>query len=247
MTHFEAFLAARPETDQLDTQKQYHRILRQFEEHCLRHGTSWHDQNADSLDLYSQQLAWARHSLGGLYSANTLHQVRQVLRHFYRWSFGQNLITSNPTQHWILPRPHQPDQAILTRLEIQQLLNQPNLSTPIGQRDQFLMEMLYGPRCTLTQIHLYTTEWNPDWEPIRPSWERYMRDGRPRLLRQETDRLFLSHRGEALTSILTLRRPLRGYAKAVGVHVDFRILQHSFRAHTEELSQRHSKVYIPGS
>jgi site-specific recombinase XerD len=243
----EAFMAARPDTDQPNTQYQYHRILQQFEEHCQRQGTSWQEQDADSLDLYTQQLAWARHSRGGLYSANTLDQTRRVLRHFYRWAFSQGLIATNPTQHWILPRPHQPTPPSLTRLEVQQLMNLPDLSTALGQRDQLLMEVCYGPHCVLTRLHLCTIEWNPDWEPIRLSWERYVRDGRARLLRGDTDRLFLNRFGSGMTTITVLRRDLEIYGKALGAHVNLRILQHSFRVHTEELSRRHFKGHPPQS
>lgn len=241
MSAFEEFLAARAASDHPSTQDQYGRILRSFERHCGERGQPWEKATPEWLDLYTQQRAWARHSRGGLYSANTLDQERRVLRHFYRWAFGQGLMTANPTQHWILPRPVQPERNILTRLQVQQILNLPDLTTPVGQRDQLLLELLYGPELTLTRLHLLTTEWNPDWEPIRATWEAYMKEGRPKMMKERNDKLFQGRWGLPLTSTMTLRLRLRAYGKQIGATLDLRTLQHSFKHHTEELARRHPK------
>lgn len=240
MTTFEQFLGTRALSDQPSTQGQYRRILRNFAQHCSERGQPWEKATSEWLDLYTQQRAWTRHSQGGLYSANTLDQERRVLRHFYRWAFGEGLIATNPTQHWVLPRPLQPERNLLSRLQVQQLLNLPDLTTPGGQRDQLLMELLYGPGLAVSQLHLLTTAWNPDWEPVRATWEAYVKDGRRRLLKEPTDRLFLNLRGDPMTSTIMLRLQLKGYAKRIGVRLDLRTLQQSFRHHTEELARRHS-------
>ena len=247
MSPFEQFLATRVLSDHPVTQEQYGRILRRFGERCLECDQPWEKADAEWLDVYTQQRAWARHSRGGLYAANTLDQERRVLRHFYRWAFGEGLIAVNPTQHWVLPRPVQPDRNLLTRLQVQQLLNLPDLTTPIGQRDQLLMEMLYGPSLAVSRLHLFTTDWNPDWEPIRATWEAYLRDGRRRLLTAPSDKLFLSKFGCPMTSPITLRLRLKAYGKRVGVAMDLRSLQRAFKYHNEELARRHAQVPRPGS
>jgi len=241
----EAFLATRAGRDQPLTQKRYQLILERFDVDCREHQSRWEDQTPESLDLYLQRRAWARQPRGSLYAGNTLQQERQVLRHFYRWAFSSDLIDPNPTQHWILNRPAQPERNLLTRLQIQQLLNLPDVTTPIGQRDQLLMELLYGPTISLTGLHLLTTAWNPDWEPIRATWERYMKDGRPKLQRGESDRLLLSERGKNLVNPMTLRWHLRPYGRQIGVHLDLRILQQTFRHHIEELARRLPQVERP--
>lgn len=247
MNCFERFLATRALSDHPDTQEQYGRILRRFEQRCLECGQAWEKADADWLDVYTQQRAWARHSRGGLYAANTLDQERRVLRHFYRWAFGEGLVALNPTQHWVLPRPVQPDRNLLTRLQVQQLLNLPDLTSPIGQRDQLLMEMLYGPGLAVSRLHLFTTDWNPDWEPIRATWEIYLRDGRRRLQTCPSDKLLLNKFGRPMTSPLTLRLRLKAYGKQIGANVDLRSLQQAFKYHTEELARRHTQVPRPGS
>ena len=247
MTPLEQFLATRAATDRPDTQERYSLILSRFFNYQNERGHSWEKAKPDQLDLYTQHRAWERHSQGGLYSANTLDQERRVLRQFYRWAFCEGLVRNNPTQHWILPRPHQPERNQLTRLQVQQLLNLPDITTPQGQRDQLLMELLYGPDIALEQMHLFTTEWNPDWAPIRTSWERYLNDGRRRLMKRPSDRLLLGCRGEDLTTPHTLRSRIKEYGRKMGlVDLECRHVQQSFRDHTEQLAHRHTKVHRPG-
>lgn len=100
-----------------------------------------------------------------------------------------------------------------------------------------------------SHLHLLTTAWNRDWEPIRATWEAYVKDGRRRLLKVK------SANGPALSE--PSRRPddqhhhaalaslqLKSYAKRIGVRLDLRTLQQSFRHHTEELARRHSALEL---
>lgn len=245
MTPLQAFLATRADRDHPSTQERYQFVLERFERDCCEHQSCWEKQTPESLDLYVQRRAWARQPRGGLYAANTLQQERQVLRHFYRWAFSTGLISQNPTQHWILRQLAQPERSPLTRLQVQQLMNLPDLTDAKGQRDQLMMELLYGPSISLNNLHLLTTAWNPDWEPIRATWERYIKDGRTKLQKRPSDRLLLGTRGEDLLSPMTLRWRMRFYGRQIGVHLDLRSLQQAFREHTEELARRLPKVEGP--
>ena len=140
----------------------------------------------------------------------------------------------------------------LTLEEIERLLKAPDLSTPQGQRDRALLELLYasGPRVSelvqlnLGQVNLDTREirvWGKGakervvlmGKPAAEAITTYLSQGRPKLLgKKRNSALFLNRYGERLPArriqrILEICARLAGIDKRVYPH----LLRHTFATH----------------
>jgi len=140
----------------------------------------------------------------------------------------------------------------LTLEEIERLLKAPDLSTPQGQRDRALLELLYasGLRVSevvslnLGQIDLDTGEIRVRGKgskeritlmgkPAINALTTYLNQGRPKLLsKRGSSALFLNRYGGRLT-VRSVQKTLEKYAKIanVGKRVHPHMLRHTFATH----------------
>ncbi|HCU24545.1 MAG TPA: hypothetical protein DF383_05965 [Deltaproteobacteria bacterium] len=72
-----------------------------------------------------------------------------TLRMFYRHALKEKWLEHDPTVNIELPKLGRALPHYLTLQEIESLLAQPDLSTPLGRRDRAMLELLYasGMRC----------------------------------------------------------------------------------------------------
>ncbi|MBA7689958.1 Tyrosine recombinase XerC [subsurface metagenome] len=132
------------------------------------------------------------------------------------------------------------------------LLEAPDLSTPQGQRDQALMELLYAAGLRVSElVSLNLEQVNLDSDEIRVwgkgSKERmvlmgkpatnalnaYLNEGRPKLLgKRRTNALFVNRYGQRLTE-RRMQRILARYANIAGIdkRVHPHMLRHTFATH----------------
>jgi integrase/recombinase XerC len=142
--------------------------------------------------------------------------------------------------------------SFLTMEEIERLLNAPDLSTPQGQRDRALLELLYasGLRVSevvslnLERIDLDTNEirvWGKGskervvlmGKPAANALNIYLNQGRPNLLgKKGSSALFLNRYGGRLVE-RRVQRILEKYAKIAGIgkRVHPHMLRHTFATH----------------
>jgi len=175
-----------------------------------------------------------------------------AIRSFYRYLVREELLPVNPVQNTSSPRLDQRLPSFLTIVEITRLLEAPDVSTPQGQRDRAMLELLYasGPRVSelvklnLEQVDLDTREirvWGKGakermvlmGEPAAEALTTYLNQGRPALLGEKrTNALFLNRYGDRLTD-RSVQNILQEYANMVGMdkRVHPHMLRHTFATH----------------
>jgi site-specific recombinase XerD len=227
----------------------YRQWLQRFQVFCEQQSLTWQQCQPQDLERFKQNLLWGTHSQGKLYSPNTVDQALRVLRHLYRWAFQTGQLLQDPTSAWVLPRPPQPESPLLSRAEALQLLNLPDLSGPLGQRDQLLLELIYTLQYPLRICIALTPTWSEQFEPVKASWERYMGQGRQALRGfKDSPVLMLTRFAGPFLSELGLQQIVRRYGRKLGLvwQLNARILRRSAQDHQTQLGRRHSRALKSG-
>lgn len=241
--------------------------------HYLRveRGASAHTQNAYSRDL--RQLAqFARqrgYSLQDALSENGLLAFSQYLRQrgLAEVSIERKLCAARAfarflRQEGVLPEEPVPSVATfrlprklpnaLSRQEVESLLSQPDVRTPIGLRDRAMLELAYAAGLRVSEVvglRLQDVDlqegfvrvfgkrakerWVPFGDSAKSALQEYLRLARPKLLgKRSEDYLFLSERGTPLSRTQFWLR-LKQYAQQAGISrpVSPHTLRHSFAVH----------------
>jgi len=175
-----------------------------------------------------------------------------AIRSLYRYLLREGMLSANPLEKGASPKLDKRLPSFLTIDEVKKLVQAPDLSTPQGQRDRALMELLYasGLRVSelasldLEQVDFDTLEirvWGKGakervvlmGEPAAEALHSYLRQGRAKLLGNKgTSALFLNRYGERLSE-RRVQRILKKYAKQVGIdkRVHPHLLRHTFATH----------------
>ena len=175
-----------------------------------------------------------------------------AIRSFFRYLVREELLPTNPVKDAPLPKQDRRLPTVLTTGEMARLLRAPDSSTPDGQRDRAIIELLYASGLRVSEIAAITREQvNGVTNEIRVrgkgSKERvvlmgqpaatailhYLADGRPKLLGDvRSDTIFISSSGKPLAS-RGVQKILTKHAKAVGIRqrVHPHVLRHTFATH----------------
>ena len=184
-------------------------------------------------------------------SARSAARLLSALRQFYAWAMRENLLNENPTALVRSPSIGRPLPKTLTESQVRALLKAPDVSDDLGLRDRAMLEVLYGcglrvselVGLTIDQVNLQQgliRVWGKGRKErlvpmgdVAVDWvERYVRRGRPALLKSPTDDLFLSQRAQAMTR-QTFWHRIRAHGKAAGIATELspHILRHAFATH----------------
>ena len=184
-------------------------------------------------------------------------RILTVLRGLYRFLQREEvLLGPDPTAHLLLPKigrhlPETPSQPQMTAL-----LKVPDSSTPLGARDQAMIELLYATGLRVSElVGLEVTQLNleagfvrvrgkggrerlvPLGAQAKESVESYLAQARPTLLKQRSSsHLFLTRSAKPLTR-QGFWRLLKQYAKQTdeeGAAVYPHALRHAFATHLLE-------------
>jgi integrase/recombinase XerD len=185
-------------------------------------------------------------------STATIHRKTACLRSFYRHMRREGLRDSDPTAALSAPRRSRKLPHVLTRGEIDRLLEQPHGTEPAALRDRALLELMYACGLRASEaIALEPTDVDLEERVLRArgkgSKERvvpigqaaaravriYRERGRPRLVKgSQESRLFVNFRGGALTR-QGLYKIVRRHALAAGLadRMSPHTLRHTFATH----------------
>lgn len=194
----------------------------------------------------------------GLAKASIARRLSEV-RAFYAYLHSQKLVETNPAKAVSAPRLPQRLPRPLSQEEVKALLAAPDPTTPQGQRDRAMLEILYAAGLRVSEL-LMLDVGDVDLAQAevrvlgkgakerivligRPAVEAvrvYLADGRERLLAAGSDgrpgrrptALFLNRFGQRL-SVSMFTRTLGEYARQAGIEheVTPHMLRHSFATH----------------
>ena len=230
----------------------YRRDLEKFAEFARKRKLTVETVRRDDLvdflaELYRQNL-----------ESRTVARELVTLRNFFRFAQTQGIVPEDPSMNLESPKIRRHLPGYLRLEEVEKLLEQPDAKTPIGMRDRAMLEVLYstGLRVSeLTSLGVADVDakvgcvrciGKGDKERIVPVGkkaigivERYLRDGRPALLRNAKGgggpALFVNRRGVALSRV-GVWKILSAYGRRAGLRVALtpHMLRHSFATHLLE-------------
>ncbi|AKS40860.1 site-specific tyrosine recombinase XerD [Wenzhouxiangella marina] len=197
-----------------------------------------------------QVLDWLGHRFRRGDSVRSVIRSLSCLRQFFAWRQRVDSALVNPMLDIEGPRSgrHLPD--VLSAVEVESLIEQPDTSTILGLRDRAMLETLYASGLRVSELTgLTLSGLNLDRGLVRvlgkggkerlvPLGERaieaideWLSRGRS-ALKSSTDRVFVSRSGRPLTRAAVWQR-LRQHAMAAGIGkpVYPHLLRHSFATH----------------
>jgi len=175
-----------------------------------------------------------------------------AIRSFYRYLLREGVISTSPAATTSSPKLDKRLPSFLTIEEVKRLLEAPDLSTPQGQRDRALLELLYASglrvselaQLNLEQINLDTREirvWGKGakervvlmGKPAAEALTTYLSGGRPKLLGKKRSSALLVNRYGGRLPERRIQRILEKYARLAGIgrKVHPHLLRHTFATH----------------
>ena len=188
-------------------------------------------------------------------SAKTIVRNLVAIRTFFRFLVQEGILETNPVEDLESPKVAKTLPEILTLKEIEQLLEQPNLQTPLGMRDRAMLEILYATGMRVSELtHLPTHQVNLEGGYVllygKGSKERivplgseaikwvtlYLKESRGILAKgKESPFLFINRSGKGM-SRQGLWKNLKNYTRRAGLRkrITPHLLRHSFASHLLE-------------
>jgi integrase/recombinase XerD len=191
---------------------------------------------------------------GGL-GLRSISRARTSIRQFFKFLVKDGVLESDPTHRVDAPRFGAPLPVVLGARGVEALLRAPDVTTPLGARDQAMLEVLYASGLRVSELvglrrdqidlrnGLVRVRGKGDKERLVPvgdvaisSVVRYLRDGRPVLDPQGRGvGLFVARHGAPMTRQGFWLR-VRRWALVAGLpgKVSPHVLRHSFATHLLE-------------
>lgn len=175
-----------------------------------------------------------------------------AIRSFYRYLVREKMMPANPIEMVSSPKLDKRLPSFLTIAEVERLLNAPDLSTPQGQRDRALLELLYASGLRVSElVHLELGQINLDtneirvWgkgskervvlmgEPAAEALRNYLEQGRHKLLGEKRSKALLLNRYGQRIPERRVQKMLEDYAAKAGIEkrVHPHVLRHTFATH----------------
>jgi site-specific recombinase XerD len=235
--HFERFLADRWR-DKPATIRDRRFWLRSFATFCQEQSLALERISPRDLKKYHEQLLWVPGPRGAL-SQHFIHQGLGMLRIFLRWAVQNGLLSPDPTVAWVLGRARSREKRLLTRAQLDAILNEPD-HEPLGLRDCAILGVfaelgLSAPACqSLDLADLDLVHYRLHRKPISPQlaecFHHYLKRGRPGLLTNPDETaLFVTQLGNRLSIQHLAQVPTRHAGQPVSIS----LLRRSWLAHRE--------------
>jgi len=185
-------------------------------------------------------------------SARTSARLLSSFRRFFAVQERYGNVSANPCANIESPHIGRPLPSTLTETEVEQLLQAPNVSTPIGYRDRTMLEFLYATGLRVTElIGLTINQINfrqgmvrvtgkgnkdrlvPVGEDALTWLEGFLKEHRNHLLsKMQSDFVFISNRGLPITRQAFWYR-IKRYAQEGGINkkISPHTVRHAFATH----------------
>ncbi len=181
--------------------------------------------------------------------------LHSVLKGFYNFLIYEELMDYNPLSGISTPKKWQTLPKYLTINEVSELLELPDISTPLGIRDKSILEMMYATGLRISELiglknnNVYLDEsfirvmGKGNKERVIPFGEKsgeylkkYYDNGRNLILKDKTcNFIYLNSRGQSITR-QGAWKIIKGYGLKLGISFDLspHVLRHSFATHLVE-------------
>lgn len=184
--------------------------------------------------------------------ATSTSRAISSLKRLFRYLLRQNKINTDPTLQIATPKLPRSLPKTLTEQDVEQLLQAPDVDTPLGMRDRTMLEVLYATGLRVSElVSLSVAQVSLDMGVVRVmgkgskerlvplgeealDWlRRYLKEARPVLLaRKLSDALFVTQRAEAMTRQMfwyLIKKHARrgGLSKPLSPHT----MRHAFATH----------------
>ncbi|MDM5316540.1 tyrosine recombinase XerC [Fictibacillus sp. b24] len=189
------------------------------------------------------------------YARSTVARKISAMRSLYRFLNREKIVEEhNPFAMASLPKKAKMLPQFLYEKELERLFNVSDVTTPMGQRNQAILELLYGTGIRVSEcckMQLKDLDLSVEvalvkgkgkkerYVPIgsfaRGALERYINDGRKQLLEKtenKSNSLFLNYKGEPL-STRSVRNILNKLIEesSLTIHISPHVLRHTFATH----------------
>jgi len=212
------------------------------------------DRAIDALDRHALE-AFVRQQMTRGLAPRSVTRAVAAIRGFYRFLVLERRLKESPADDLRPPRAWPALPRHLSIEEVDALIAQPDVATPLGQRDRAMIELLYATGMRVSELvgvraadlhlneHYLTCIGKGNKERLIPigdqaaDWvRRYLRDGRPALLKgRASARVFLNVRGGSLSRV-GFWKILKGHGRRAGLPPTLspHVLRHSFATHLLE-------------
>jgi integrase/recombinase XerD len=202
----------------------------EYRAYCLHWFAAWCEERGilraaevtrPILQRYQRWLFYYRKKNGRPLGVSTQHSRVVMVGVFFRWATRNNFILYNPASELELPhKERRLPRAILSVAEVEKVLAQPDLRTPLGVRDRAVLETLYSTgmrRAETTALTIFAIDQERGTVMVRLGkgkkdrvipigeralgWiEKYLTEVRPQYaVEPDEGILFLTGEGEAIT------------------------------------------------
>ncbi|WP_226579995.1 tyrosine recombinase XerC [Halobacillus litoralis] len=203
---------------------------------------------------YSVIRAFLTRQYEAQYSRKTISRKVSSLRSFFRYLEREQFMKQNPFINVSLPKAEAPIPNFFYEEELERLFKVSDLNTPLGQRNQALLEILYGTGIRVSECVKLKLEdldfslgtalvygkgrkerYVPFGQFASEALLRYIEDGRESLAAKRKDQtkyVFLNARGGPLTADgirLVLNKMVQNASLTIDIHPHK--LRHSFATH----------------
>ncbi len=219
----------------------------------LRQFALWMQSQGSSLLAASRMDVMAYLSVLMEKAMNPRSAARKLsaLRRFYAWLLRERMITEDPTLLIEAPKLGRALPKTLSESDVSELLAAPDTQSVLGLRDRAMLEVLYGCGLRVSEIVSLTMDsanlsegvvrvWGkgskerlvPMGQPACNWVRRYLRDARPDLMKGQSEYLFLSSRGRAMTR-QTFWHRIKRYGQQIELSVQLspHVIRHAFATH----------------
>ncbi len=227
----------------------YRRDLTEFSTFLQRRGKSATAVQRDDIrqflrELYERDLR-----------ARSVARHLVSLRNLFRFLVREGRAVSDPTAEVEAPRLDQPLPRYLTTEEVDKLLAQPDVSTPLGRRDKAMLELLYATGMRVSElVNSATADFDFELGLVRCTGkgskerlipvgksalravETYLATGRAALAgKRNPSWLFLNRQGGRLSRV-GFWKILAAYGRRAGIATGLtpHLVRHSFATHLLE-------------
>jgi integrase/recombinase XerC len=230
------------------TVRNYSTDLASFQRFLFQQGTPLEVESVVQSTIRSY-LAWL---MKEGFARASIRRKKSVLRRFYVFLMREGIVTTNPAANISSPKVEKRLPDFLSVEEARRLVEAPDSTTPWGQRDRALLEMLYASGLRVSEVVGLDTN-RVDLEnrqldvfgkgskermvlmgkPAAAALKKYLKEGRPHLCSKEgTPALFINRYGKRLAP-RRVQYLIDEYARKIGLmkRIHPHMLRHTFATH----------------